>query len=253
MWLSRSRPGDAVAMPAIFHVTHYKAGSQWIRKILNESVDEHRFVTPRPGVAHFLGASLRQGGVYPTVYVTKEEFEAAQLPGDWKRFVVVRDLRDTLVSLYFSIRYSHPEKGFQAIGAVRGQLQALSEEEGLSFVMRRSLRRSAAIQSSWIDAGEPVIHYEDLLADDVEILERTLLGGRDLGLDPARLRKAIERSRFERMSGGRRRGEEDANAHLRRATPGEWRERLNKDQIAEFKQRYGQILIAAGYERDLDW
>ncbi|CAN5463363.1 hypothetical protein BH10ACT11_BH10ACT11_12830 [soil metagenome] len=252
MWLSKARPGDTIAPPAIFHVTHYKAGSQWILKILTECVDRDRFVAPREGVAHFLGANLWPGAVYPTVYVTKEEFDAADLPPEWSRFVVIRDLRDTMVSLYFSLRYSHPE-GFSSVGAMRPQLEALDEREGLTLVMRRSVRRSAAIQRSWIEAGEHVIRYEDLIDNDIEILEEALLSDERLEIDPGRLRKAIERSRFRRMSGGRLRGEEDLSAHLRRGTPGEWRERLDDEQIAEFKELYGNILIASGYERDLEW
>src|SRR5437016_8561927 len=95
--------------PAVIHVTHYKAGSQWIYAILRDCVPKRRIVPPQFDRGQFLGERVRQGKVYPTVYVTREEWDTATLPQQWRRFVVIRDLRDALVSGYFSIKVSHPQ------------------------------------------------------------------------------------------------------------------------------------------------
>ena len=57
----------------VFHVTHYKAGSQWVRAVLSHCAPE-RIVQPEPWVAHFFDQPIRPGGIYPTVYVSKLEF-----------------------------------------------------------------------------------------------------------------------------------------------------------------------------------
>jgi hypothetical protein len=88
----------AVALPAIFHVTHWKAGSQWRNKILNRCVGD-RVVFAEDDTAQFLHRPLLAGHVYTTCYVTRHEFYSVRLPEPWRRFVVIRDLRDTLVSL----------------------------------------------------------------------------------------------------------------------------------------------------------
>src|SRR5262245_49094046 len=90
----------------IFHVTHHKAGSQWINRILH-ALAYDRIVQPEVESTQFLTKPIIQGSVYPTVYVTREQFESVKLPRHWKRFVVIRDLRDTLVSAYFSFKHSH--------------------------------------------------------------------------------------------------------------------------------------------------
>src|SRR6185369_15120835 len=93
-------------MPTIFHVTHWKAGSQWIKKILRTLAPD-RYIESQLQIGHFLNSPLQEGKIYTAVYVTKDQFESVELPKNWCRFVVIRDLRDTLVSGYFSLKVSH--------------------------------------------------------------------------------------------------------------------------------------------------
>jgi hypothetical protein len=44
---------------------------------------------------------MRPGKIYPTLYVTKDEFDSVSLPPNARHFEVIRDLRDTLVVLVF--------------------------------------------------------------------------------------------------------------------------------------------------------
>ncbi len=116
----RKRVTNLLPEPAVFHLTHYKAGSQWIFRILKALCGD-RFVQSESGCAHFLGRPPRPGGVYPTVYVTREQFEATATPRRSRRFVVIRDLRDTLISGYFSLKTSHTPMSAK-ISEVREQL-----------------------------------------------------------------------------------------------------------------------------------
>jgi Wzt C-terminal domain/Sulfotransferase domain len=245
----RTRAEDE-AIPTVVHVTHWKAGSQWIYKILRECVPE-RIVEPQLGETH-LHWALQPGKVYPTAYVTKNQFDSVPLPRNWSRFVVIRDLRDTLVSAYFSIKLSHQIVD-PRLAHWRSVLQALSPDDGMIYLMDEWLVNSARIQISWVEADEPFIRYEDLLGHDLEILERVLLDECQLPVSRERLREVILSSRFERLTKGRKRGQEDVMAHARKGTAGDWRNYFSDRVKQSFKTRYGGLLVATGYEQDLRW
>ncbi|HZJ73048.1 MAG TPA: hypothetical protein VFF36_19095, partial [Planctomycetota bacterium] len=118
--------------PTVFHITHHKAGSQWIHRIFH-ALAYDRLVLPEMQDVQFLERPIQPGKIYPTLYVTREQFESVAVPRDSRRFVVIRDLRDSLVSAYFSLRYSHPQMS-EHLQASRQTLSGLSEEQGLSLL-----------------------------------------------------------------------------------------------------------------------
>lgn len=242
---------EVASGPAILHVTHWKAGSQWIYKILRECAAE-RIVPPEVDMGQFLKRPVLPGRVYPTLYVTKPQFDQARLPDDYRRFVIIRDLRDTLVSAYYSIKISHPliDAG---LSRLRKVLETLSVEDGMIYLMDWWLPQSARIQVSWLEAGEPLLRYEDLLEHDVEILERVLLDEGGLPVSRERFREVVLANRFERLTRGRARGQEDVTAHERKGIAGDWRGHFTERLKQAFKTRYGGLLVATGYERDLNW
>jgi len=239
------------AIPTIIHVTHWKAGSQWIYKILRECAPE-RIVEPRVGETQFLHWALQPGKIYPTAYVTKQQFDSVRLPRNWRRFVIIRDLRDVLVSAYFSIKLSHPIID-PRLAHWRSVLQSSTPEDGMIYLMDEWLANSARIQLSWVEVGEPLIRYEDLLQHDLEILERVLLDECQLSVSRERLREVILSSRFERLAKGRERGQEDIMAHVRKGIAGDWHNHFSDQVKQSFKTRYGGLLVATGYEQDLSW
>lgn len=247
-----SKPeGFEAQMPTIFHVTHWKAGSQWIKRILREAFPE-RYVDSKVAVAHFLQDPIQAGGIYPTVYVTKEQFESVRLPKNWHRFVIIRDLRDTLVSAYFSMKISHPILT-PYNQQLRDNLISKSQEDGLIYLAEDWLAASAAIQKSWVLSNEEIIRYEDLLLNDVNILVDVLLKKCQLPIDEDLLRKIILSSRFESLTGGRKTGVEDVTAHERKGISGDWKNYFTKKVSDRFKTLYGELLIETGYEKDLNW
>ena len=241
-----------MASPTVFHVTHYKAGSQWVQAILRGCAEEN-LVRAKPGVRQFLEEPIQPGRIYSSVYVTREQFESVAVPQDSRRFVVIRDLRDTVVSGYFSLKVSHRAFAADNVSDLRADLQRKSVENGLIQTIDEWLGVNARIQQSWIEGGEPVIRYEDLLENDVEILERLLIDEFGYPIPRPRLRRAVETRRFERMSKGRPRGEEDVSQHLRKGVSGDWRNYFTEPVKEAFKERCGELLVSAGYERDMDW
>lgn len=237
--------------PTIFHITHYKAGSQWIYQVLRLCQPD-RVVTPKVGVAHFFDAPLRQGKIYPTVYVSREQFESVALPSDWRRFIIIRDLRDTVVSAYFSLKISHPIIS-DSNAMCHDKLNALSMREGFMFILEKWLPTIARIQESWLESGEPLIHYEDLLTNDFEILEPVLIEKCRLPITQSKLKEAILASRFEAITKGRRRGQEDVTSHCRKGVQGDWKNYFDDNIKKAFKNRYQDLLIHTGYEKNNDW
>lgn len=240
------------SIPTIFHVTHWKAGSQWIHRILLECVPGDRVVSPEVDEIQFLQRPLEDGKVYPTVYVTREQFYSVTLPKAWKRFIVIRDLRDTLVSAYFSIKYSH-QTIVPRLAKWRDALQEMDEAQGLLFLMDEWLPASAQIQESWQQSKEPIYRYEDLLENDLDILETILLKDCQLPLETARFRQIVLECRFDRVSGGRKRGEENVMAHERKGVAGDWRNHFSRQVTQTFKERFATLLIKTGYEVDANW
>jgi lipopolysaccharide transport system ATP-binding protein len=183
--------------------------------------------------------------------VTKEDFDTAILPAQWFRFVIIRDLRDTLISGYFSIKFSHPPMG--QIAEWRAVLNKVDLDQGLLFLMKEWLPDSAAIQQSWLNANEPLLRYEVLLKNDLEILKDIIIKQAGMQISTQTLEDAIISSRFESVTGGRHLGQEDLKAHERKGIAGDWKNHFSSRVKDEFKQQFGALLIKAGYEKYKSW
>lgn len=108
-------------------------------------VDE-RIIQPRIGETQVRHYAIPRGRIYPTVCISKEELDRLA-PSDSKRVVVIRDLRDALVSAYFSFKHSHPvlEDG---MAALRQRLGELNQEASILHLLDDFLPECAKIQLS---------------------------------------------------------------------------------------------------------
>jgi lipopolysaccharide transport system ATP-binding protein len=301
--------------PTVFHVTHHKAGSQWVAEILKYCALD-RFQRPDIDLSFFYNMPIKPEMVYLTVYVPKKDFDHIttarplfSMPGmsytlthpsvyleNWRnfrvrkipfrRFVVIRDLRDTLISLYFSWKISHAfhfpwqfksrellhrlsvEEGLAAwIGEGErsrydGQLNPpflekhykrinRENDNGITLFLQKLLDYIADIQLSWINDDAFLIRYEDLIADEVGGFEKIVDHCR-IPVSRERLHEIIHYNRFEAVT-GRHPGEEDVQAHQRKGISGDWRNYFSLSVKEKFKSRFGDVLIKTGYESDLNW
>jgi hypothetical protein len=83
---------------------------------------------------------------------------------------------------------------------------------------------------------ERLIRYEDLLEHDLEVLQPLLLDECQLPVDRARFCEILMTNRFER-----------------KGIAGDWRNYFSDEIARRFKNRFGGVLRAIGYERTLDW
>lgn len=233
-----------------FHITHAKAGSQWINRLFHMIAYEQSVFADQE-LSRFFQHPIQPGRIYPTLYITRQEFDSVAKPENHRRFVIIRDLRDTLVSGYFSLRYSHPQVG--DVSQWRERLKWMSLEDGLLCVMENWLSRQAQIQWSWLGTGEPLIRYEELLERDLELLEEILIVRCGIRVAPEKIRAAVEAIRFEAWTQGRKRGVEDRTSHERKGIAGDWKNQFTTKVKRAFKQEFGSVLIATGYETDFNW
>lgn len=204
----------------------------------------------------------------------------------YRGFHVIRDPRDVLVSAYFSHRYSHPIRSDGGwIAEFRRQLSAMPDvESGLLL----ELYFNATVLSSmgaWNYANPRIYEtrFETLIADPVGEFARIFifLGIHTphiglpilaaLALDrwrqrhrqrsmPLRstlpmplLRHIVACNAFDMLAQGRQPGQEDTQHHYRKGVAGDWRTYFTPRVTAAFKERYGEMIIRLGYEKEWDW
>lgn len=264
--------------PTVFHITHVKSGSQWVYQILNECAPS-RIVEPKVKVAQFYEGPIQPGMIYPTVYAPRDRFESTLWPRtkpeadspaaqNWqnfvekkspvKIFVVIRDLRDTLVSLYFSLKVSHAIIS-ERVAEGHRRLNEMDQEEGFLYLCGKNggetMEYQAKIQSSWFPACQRgdalLVRYEDLIANELPQFEK-IVAHCEIDVSPAQLHEIVGRNSFLSRA-GRKPGEEDIASHFRKGISGDWRNYFTPQITQEFKQKFGQQLINAGYETDQNW
>ncbi|MBI5944981.1 MAG: sulfotransferase domain-containing protein [Chloroflexi bacterium] len=219
------------------------------------------------------------GGIYGTVYTDREYFEhlvynriapktylselihyPRRVVGNWwqfgvrklpyKCFFVIRDLRDTMVSLYFSEKISHTLV-HEGMKNFRDTLNHTSEEDGLIYLIKDRVQL-AKIQTSWLgDINVLRFKYEELIKDPFSEFEK-MINFCEINVGHEKLHDIISGNQFESAS-GRKRGEEDVTSHYRKGIVGDWKNHFTDRVKEEFKKKYGQVLIDTGYEKDLHW
>jgi len=96
------------------------------------------------------------------------------------------------------------------------------------------------------------VRYESLLADAPAETARLLrFPGAEAG--EGVVRRCVEEASFEKVSGGRRRGEEDPTSMVRKGVSGDWRGAFTEWDRRVFKEEAGDLLVGLGYEKDHDW
>src|SRR5690606_14169666 len=91
-----------------------------------------------------------------------------------------------------------------------------------------------------------VVRYEDLATGAEAVLKNVF---RFLGVDSgsAVVSACRAAASFERLSGGRRPGQEDADSFLRKGVAGDWKQALDACILETFERVAGAALAASGY------
>lgn len=250
----------------IFHCTVHKSASQWIRRIASDEriyrycgLSSYQYTQEMPGKFDPRKVTQRSFDKrFPLrtfitpLYIDYNNFLNIPKPSRYKVFFVMRDPRDVLISWYFSSKYSHDLIGDQA--KVREELNRLDLTDGLLYgIDHLDDFGLFGAQRSWADAGSNqdvvmLVRYEDLAVADNLSLFRKLCDHCDIRIPTDVLKELLQDNSFERLSGGRRRGEEKRDASYRKGVHGDWKNYFNGKIEQRFAEATGDLLAVWGYE-----
>jgi hypothetical protein len=165
---------------------------------------------------------------------------------------IIRDGRDVAVSA------AHHARNFG-----RARRRGESNETGGSIFPEGQLEKLAAEWTSrvgkTIEDGPALlgeyyteVRYEDLLQDP-EAEVRRLLTFLAVGSDEKSVTRCVEAASFERLSKGRKRGEEDPSSFFRKGVAGDWKHVFTRKERETFDREAGELLARLGYCSGLPW
>lgn len=152
---------------------------------------------------------------------------------------VVRDGRDSAVSGWFHNLRVSPEWTRQNFSSIDDYIKMFAEvwatgvSEGSKFGARQPAR--------YLE-----IRYEDLSSDPEGTLEKAF---RFLGVEFSRdiVKRCCVDGSFERLSGGRSRGQANHESFFRKGIAGDWRNYLSEEMNKVFQDKAGEWLARFGY------
>ena len=178
---------------------------------------------------------------------------------------IIRDGRDVAVSAVHHSWNFGKRKNAEVLArreAYRGNPEEL-RKKGESMFAGDLLRKLAAEWGARVGktvedgptllgANYSEVRYEDLLERPEEEVGRLL---EFLGAEASEkiVRRCVSSASFEKLTKGRRRGQEDASSFFRKGVAGDWRNVFTEQDKLIFKEEAGDLLIRIGYEKDDDW
>lgn len=152
---------------------------------------------------------------------------------------VVRDPRDVAVSLW------HHGKRIQEGGFVKqyGTIDKLAVHLCKSWgsSMHHCEKLGAERPGQYLE-----VRYEDLLDNGPVALTR-MLEFLEIAPDAETIKQCLKATAFEKLSGGRGRGDEDADSHFRKGVSGDWHNHLQPETSREIRALAASQLERLGY------
>lgn len=154
------------------------------------------------------------------------------------RFILhLRDPRDVLVSMFFSWSYSHP--------GVNEEWRATLRERGVDYFVLKETPELMERYKLYIDdylsvQTTTLLRYEDFVLNRLLWLEE-LLGALNIENGVKRYRRLANDNPAEKIRN------EDKMRHIRKALPGDYKDKLQPETIAALNDRWSGILSALDY------
>lgn len=233
--------------------------SVWSR---DAAAGEHLSNLTRMAVDYFLLGELAKTGKRvvgdKSPLLTPETIkEMAEIYPEAKVIHIIRDGRDAAVSA------AHHARNF---GRSKRNTEANAEEsrkpdEGvfsesqlgkLAAEWAARVVRTARDGPALLGEGYVEVRYEDLLERPGEEV-RLLLLFLGVKADEKTAERCADAASFEKLSKGRKRGEEDSASFFRKGVAGDWKNVFTEGDRAVFKEQAGDALVELGYEDDHGW
>lgn len=152
---------------------------------------------------------------------------------------IIRDGRDACVSGWAHLQRAGHQSQF-----------ARFEDYAEYFAQHHWVRYIVTAQEVGAQLGDRYleVRYESLKADPEAKVER-LLEFLGVDSDEQSVAACLEWGSFQRLSGGRNPGEENAQSHFRKGVVGDWKNQFSPEAIERFERHAGATLDALGYPR----
>lgn len=232
---------------SIFETTCGRCGTHWVKYILSQTLG---FKIELPNVHSFKKPAGRQVE-YPKAILNKEQSD----PGGYiytyhvpihnlhvikdsvNIIVLVRDPRDSCVSsVHYDIMNGYfNKKEFDKVLQHRLDAGGQYPEFFQSYLEHRH------------SIPHLVLRYEDVIKDTYGSI-KTALNKLKYEFLENDLRKAIQNNKFEKLSGGRKKGDEKEDHHYRKGIVGDWKNYLSYNDNYQFVKKHGHLMEALGYE-----
>ena len=242
------------AFPILFVTGFPKCGTTWVCQLVSEY-----FQIP------FANLSLLPVGMHSVMHGHQRIW-----PNGPASVYVIRDGRDTMVSMYYYLLRGLPPRDAGPAARVRRDvgryfrdLQTRDDiRANLPYFIEQQMIRPHGSRANWpthirtsMQAGRtdvPFVKYEDLLADGPGSLASAIqtLTGEPADMD--RCVRAIEKYTFKRQA-GRNAGQENGKDFLRKGQAGDWKNHFSREAAEVFDRYAGDMLFELGYEQDNTW
>jgi hypothetical protein len=172
---------------------------------------------------------------------------------------IIRDPRDIIVSGYFYHQWTKEawcNTPWKHLGGLTYKqfISQMSKEDGIACEMQRIGGKTVETIAAW-DYHNPnilEIHYEDLFANPDPVFASMF---RHYGFSEEKVSRAVTLSdahRFEKAT-QRKPGEENRTHHARKGLPGDWQNHFSDNHKRLFKEKFGDLVVRLGYEKDNNW
>jgi hypothetical protein len=150
---------------------------------------------------------------------------------------IVRDPRDAATSALFHLALGDPRPRDQYIESFIAESWRLHVEAAVAA--QEQLGASVVLN----------VRYEDMHRDDRGTIRKCL---QHIGVDcsEAAVESCVQAGSFEKLSGGRKRGQTDAKSFYRSGTVGDWRNHLDPDLARRCCQSIQNLMDRFGYAID---
>ena len=240
----------------LFFTTH-KCASGYVGRILKKLIKDTS-ITPISLGDYFwrIGASketIQQGyktAMNPYGYFygpIREPEECLSLIDNIENYqilLMLRDPRDVLTSMYFSVAYSHyvPATQKDSIFTRRTNVQQQTVDEFVIDDMPNFFKKYNVCCKELM--GKPnvlFVKYEDMVTDFESWLD-SIINFLKFDVNQETVSKIIKEANFDVE-------EEDIYSHKRQVTPGDHKRKLAPETIERLNSEFGEILDLLGYKR----
>ena len=239
-------------VPLCFVTGYPKSGTVWVTQML----------------ADYLQIPFPRLSVLPIGCEAVVHGHQAVSPKFRRGAYVMRDGRDTMVSLYFHLSQLIPEGDNPQLSArQRRQFPGLVNKADIkqnlpAFIEQQMQHPDSTGGLNWSDhirsfydanvQNIALLKYEELLA-----LPATTLGaavevitGEEVNAD--RIEATVQKFSFANQT-GRKNGNEDRTSFLRKGKAGDWKNHFTREAAEVFQRYCGEIMQQTGYIQDSSW